>query len=685
MSRNYNLPFSRLVAGVGLTTIALFALAGTTASAADSYEEEGLSVSLEYRSYTDSNGNGVQDSQDDFIYAISTAVSGSTTRAEIFSYTTNSIENRFGVIADGTVAVPGLTGEQLIRASLSPSSDPSAFVLYFLSLGYDITRDGETIVVETSRLSSPPIDVRGAALTATINASLAETHGDITDGLADVGDVVTYNATITNTGDGAFDTISALGKSVTGPAERGASIDFPATATHSVTIEDVFAGAVPSRNVVFTGDSALSGIADVVEDASTPAVPTIDANLGLSVQLDTAFRDAATGEPVTWPEVGDELSVTGAHVTNTSNVAIDGYDLMSSTCASTTTPIAPGGTDLSTCLPSSLMLDQGHLEAGAASIAVTPTRVLVGGTWYIVDVGDQSIPLDDGLPEFTFAAAGVLDDVNGDGLANEGETIDFTLTTTNTGPYSLDDLLLRLTDEGDLSLAEAFTAGTALAPRDTETFTHNYTVTKADENRGSITYTPTMSPSLNSIALTPIAAGSVTIEAADGAYADASGLAEDNRGTVTVPSPLTPGATFSALVGGATPGTVVDVYAFSTAVPLGQHAIGIDGGITLTLPEEITDGDHRIGVYLTTGDVIGWAPFTVESPAADASPAMVTPTTSVKAVVQSAGDAPPEPPALASTGPESAAGMTQLALVLAGIGVVLLAAARHSHAGIPRA
>lgn len=93
---------------------------------------------------------------------------------------------------------------------------------------------------------------------------------------------------------------------------------------------------------------------------------------------------------------------------------------------------------------------------------------------------------------------------------------------------------------------------------------------------------------------------------------DASQLTEDRRGGVVAPARATAGQQLQITVGTNYAGREVDAWLFPGAMSLGRHAVRPDGTITVTLPAGVT-GEHRIAITGLEGDLLGWAPVSIDT------------------------------------------------------------------------
>jgi hypothetical protein len=85
-----------------------------------------------------------------------------------------------------------------------------------------------------------------------------------------------------------------------------------------------------------------------------------------------------------------------------------------------------------------------------------------------------------------------------------------------------------------------------------------------------------------------------------------SDLVDAAKGGITTPPTAYAGDPITVRVGTGHAGQLVDAFAFSDPVWLGSRTVAADGTIKVTLPAGIASGPHRIAVYGSAGQLIGW-------------------------------------------------------------------------------
>ncbi|GGA58379.1 hypothetical protein GCM10011490_05380 [Pseudoclavibacter endophyticus] len=136
----------------------------------------------------------------------------------------------------------------------------------------------------------------------------------------------------------------------------------------------------------------------------------------------------------------------------------------------------------------SYVVTQADVDSGSvyneASASGTDPR---GGT-VATDTADNEVPGTDRVPGLTVDKSSTLHDTNENGLADVGETIDYSFLVTNTGNVTLHDVTVE-----DPKVGEIVPASVTLGPDDQHTFTASYTVASEDVSLGEVYNTASVS------------------------------------------------------------------------------------------------------------------------------------------------------------------------------------------------
>jgi uncharacterized repeat protein (TIGR01451 family) len=304
------------------------------------------------------------------------------------------------------------------------------------------------------------------------------------------GQAVTYNFTVTNTGNVPLNGVTVNEGDFTGTGELS-DITCPATtlavgaqevceATYTLTQADVDAGSVTNSA---TAGGTPPGGDPITSTPSNVTVPT-PAAPGIAI-LKTASTTAVVS-------AGQEVTYS-FRVTNTGNVTLTDVapvegafngsgDISAADCPTTT--LVPG--QIITCT-ATYTVTQADIDAGtdlantATATGTTPGGDPVGSTpsTSTIDITQS--------PALTVVKTA---DVK---TAKVGQTVTYSFLVTNTGNVTITDPTIdegEFTGSGDLSAIDC-PAG-AVAPGDDITCTATYTVTQADVDAGGVSNTATV-------------------------------------------------------------------------------------------------------------------------------------------------------------------------------------------------
>ncbi|MFD2037348.1 beta strand repeat-containing protein, partial [Belliella marina] len=318
----------------------------------------------------------------------------------------------------------------------------------------------------------------------TITKTLTSVNGDV--GITSynaVGDVLAYTITVTNTGNVTLsnieveDALTGLSETIATLAPSGTET-FPTT--HTITQSDLDNGSV--LNVATANGEDPNGNSVDPEDPTdgeeeTPA--TQEPSFTILKELTSVNGDVGL---TAYNAVGDILEYT-ITVTNTGNVTLENIDVedaltgLSETIAS----LAPSGTEVFT---TSHTVTQSDLDNGSVLNVATANGEDPNG-----DPVDPEDPTDGeeetpATQEPSFTILKELTSVNGDvGLTSYnavGDVLEYTITVTNTGNVTLENI-----DVEDALTGLSETIAT-LAPSGTETFPTTHTITQSDLDNGSV-------------------------------------------------------------------------------------------------------------------------------------------------------------------------------------------------------
>ncbi len=493
----------------------------------------------------DVNANGIVDAGDTIEYTLSVTNSGnvSVTGANV------------------TDTKLGLAAAAVTPANLAPGATGSLTSVYTI-LQLDVDAGG--IENTATGSATPPNLPDGSAATPITDTSDTDVDGD--------GVAVPNNETVetplldgTTPGDGTDNdpTVSLI------------------PAVPQITFTKTFATAV---------DVNANGIVDAGDTIEYTLSVTNSGNVSLTAANVTDTKLGVTGSLVTPANLapGATGSLTSVYTILQSDVDAGGIE--NTATGSATPPNLPDGT------PATPITDTSDTDVDGDGVAVpnnetVETPLLDGTTPGDGTDNDPTVSLIPAVPQITFTktfAAAV--DVNANGIVDAGDTIEYTLSVTNSGNVSVTGA--NVTDT-KLGLAAAAVTPANLAPGATGSLTSVYTILQLDVDAGGIENTATGSatpPNLpDGTPATPITDTSDT-------DVDGDGVAVPNNETVETP-----------LLDGTTPGDGTDndptvslipavpqitfTKTFATAVDVNANGI-VDAGDTIEYTLSVTNSGN---------------------------------------------------------------------------------------------
>ncbi len=420
------------------------------------------------------------------------------------------------------------------------------------------------------------------------------------DGVAQLGEVLTYTFTVSNTGNVPLNNVKVtdakLGLSNADCAPSlavGANTTCPSLTTaqkkYTVTAADISNGAVD--NTVTAKGTPSTGGSDVTGTGSA-SIPTEGATA--SVKIEKSVVDSDDADSIA--SLGEVLTYT-FKVTNTGNVDLTDVRItdaklgLSNELCVATLPVG----QTFTCPTETYTVTAADVANGSVDNIATVTGKTPTGD-PVTNQGSSTIPTD--RPSMTMTKS-VADENPSDSVATEGEVLTYTFTVTNTGNVALTNVTV--TDPKIPALASGAPCVATLAVGATTNCpllpAATYTVTAADVAHGSVNNTATSSGTSPSHA-TVTAQGSATIPTAVNAP-EKAGLSIDK--TVDVSS-ASPGdvVTYTLKVKNTGPG-VADNVVVTDALPSGTTFLSASapctqsGGTVTCAARHPGLGGHRNG------------------------------------------------------------------------------------------
>ncbi|GAA2235414.1 hypothetical protein GCM10010401_04110 [Rarobacter faecitabidus] len=307
------------------------------------------------------------------------------------------------------------------------------------------------------------------------------------------GDLVPYNFTLTNGGvalsnvqvhDPKITSISCPSTTLAAAGQPGSTMT--CTGTYTVTAADAATATAPDYELSNTANATGVFSSTTVTSNNSTAIAKLEApDPKIRLTKTAVFTDGnANGEP----NIGETISYSFS-VENTGNITLAPVTLadplLGWTAQACVASLAPGAT--ATCSSTgSHSIVVGDLAAGHVQNTATARGVSPHNPSLTVTDDDSANVLTPARPELTVTKAYSIS--GADSLADEGETVTFTFSVTNTGNVPLTNvtitdplagLTLSLTNAPCVSsLAVGATASCAA--------TATYTVTRADLRRPGI-------------------------------------------------------------------------------------------------------------------------------------------------------------------------------------------------------
>src|SRR5690606_1646784 len=330
---------------------------------------------------------------------------------------------------------------------------------------------------------------------------------------SDVGETITYTFTVTNQGNTALMNVE-LTDPMLGGVIALSSGDLNSdnmlnvgeiwsyTADYSLTQDNIDTGSITNQASI-SGESSLGIVVtddsdnnSVLEDDET--VTTICQSPAIAVIKEGIFNDENNNS---CSDVGETITYMFI-VTNQGNVSINTVELIDPLLGSIPT-LTSGDTDGDSQLDvtetwiytANYTITQDDIDTGLVSNQATATGIGVDGS-NLVDLSDDNSVLEDNSTvtqlcqntDIALLKTAVLNDEDGNGCTNVGETITYTFTVTNQGNISINavgisDPLL----SGILTNAIGDTdSDSQLDVNETWIYTADYTITQADIDAGLV-------------------------------------------------------------------------------------------------------------------------------------------------------------------------------------------------------
>jgi uncharacterized repeat protein (TIGR01451 family) len=326
-------------------------------------------------------------------------------------------------------------------------------------------------------------DEDSETVTATQDADIEIVKSSTTDPntYSQVGDVLTYDLVVTNTGSVTLTNIEVSDPQaeVTGSPVLillpGASVTL--TANYTVTQADVDGGEF--TNTATATGNYIDGIGDA-QSVSDDDSETVTATQNADIEI----VKSSTTDPNTYNQVGDVLTYDLV-VTNTGSVTLTNIEVSDPQAEVTGSPVANLGPGASATLTASYTVLQADVDAGEFTNTASATGNYTDGN------GDTQSVSDDDSETVTATLNADIEIVKSsttdpNTYSQVGDVLTYDLVVTNTGSVTLTNI--------EVSDPQATVTGSPVAslePGASAILTASYTILQADVDAGDFTNTAT--------------------------------------------------------------------------------------------------------------------------------------------------------------------------------------------------
>jgi uncharacterized repeat protein (TIGR01451 family) len=381
----------------------------------------------------DTNDNGLADAGETIAYTFEVTNTGNVT------------------IDDVAVADPRVTGLSPASAHLAPGESQTFTAAPYVVTQADIaigSVDNSAVANGTSP-TGPVQSNTDATTTPTpqpnpllgLDKSATITGDADSDGLADVGDTITYTFEVSNTGNLDVSDVSIADPQVA--ATTPVSQDIPAgqsrtfTATYVAVQGDVDFGSIPNTAVASGTYEGAEGPTPIESAPDTAVVATPERAPSLMLEKDGTLNDTNSNGRA---DVGETIDYTFT-VTNDGNVTLENVTVFDDRVASVSpapATLAPGDDQVFTA--TGYVVTQKDVDTGEVLNTAYARGNIPGGAEALSETDDHVVLAVEASPALTIDKIATLSDENGNGTADAGEQISYAFIVTNTGNVTLTDV-----------------------------------------------------------------------------------------------------------------------------------------------------------------------------------------------------------------------------------------------------
>jgi uncharacterized repeat protein (TIGR01451 family) len=247
------------------------------------------------------------------------------------------------------------------------------------------------------------------------------------------------------------------------------------TGVYVITQDDINAGTITNTATATGTPPSGDDVTDLSDGNSfltdNPTITTLPQNPEILVEK--------SANELSYSEVDQVIGYTIV-VTNTGNVTITDIDVDDDLTGDTwfIASLAPTASQTFT---TSYTITQDDLNNG--SVVNTATAIGKDPNDEPVEDSDDATVTAQQDPAIALLKSGIFQDEDGDGFAQEGETILYTFLVENTGNVTVSDIVI---DDTSIGVADLALVPATLAPGESGTITFSYTVSQVDVDAGGV-------------------------------------------------------------------------------------------------------------------------------------------------------------------------------------------------------
>jgi uncharacterized phage-associated protein len=434
--------------------------------------------------FVDKNGNGLADIGDTVDYEMTITNTGPQAITGV-----NPVKNICAMLQPKVDLAVGATSTKYTCSYAITAADIAAGKVVSTSQAwaYSSATNLYAVIYSPEVITTTPLTAASDKLTQTLVGTFVDKNGN---GTADVGDVVDYVFTITNSGTSDLTAINPEKASSIGCAALQPKVALKAgastsvfTCSHVITAAEITAKEVVNTSNAWAYNPAFAIIRSADATATTPLTPTPAAVDSLTHTLVGTFSDKNGNGTA---DVGDMIDYQYT-IKNSGTSKLTAVDPIAGPCVGTQAKIIldVAASD-STTFKCSVAITAADITAGKVTTkskawSYNPALAIIYSPEVTLDVPLTPTPAK--VDKLTQTVAGTFNDKNGNGLADVGDTIDYVYTITNSGTSDL-TAVNPVTSSVCLPLQPkvALKAGAA----DSTTFTCTYSITAADITAGKV-------------------------------------------------------------------------------------------------------------------------------------------------------------------------------------------------------